>query len=595
MAATLVLAVLSLVASACSSSSPPDAQSVGGDFLTALASGDAATAAKWTTDPTSAQRLLTQVRSALQPTSVTAHLGQVTTTNSTATANFTLTWQFGPNATWNDASSMTLTQDSDGNWRVRWAPAILTPRLAAGQTIVRHTVPPTAGPVIGSDGTPLLVPGNVIAVTVHAAQAGDLPSVANSLAAALNRFDPTVTPQSIIDGATKAGAAGYPVVSLRDSDYQQVKPQIYNLPGVTFGTTSEPLSPQRGFGGAILPAIRAVANQQAGTLAGLDIDIADQHGATVQPLYSKPPGTGPQLTSTISGKAQQAAEAALGTVPQQAMAVVIQPSTGDILAVAANAPALAAGDNPLTGQYPPGSTFKIVTALAALQAGTVNPNTPEACPGTTSIEGRTIPNENQFNLGTVPLITAFAQSCNTTFSQVAVGLTPAALPATAKQLGIGVDYTVPHFTTVTGSVPTDSDALARGEDGFGQGKDQVSPFGMALVAASVAHGSTPTPALLKGDTTQADTPPSPLPAQPRAALEQMMRAVVTSGTAKSIAGINPPVAGKTGTAQFGDGTNSHGWFVGYQGDLAFAFLLVGAGSSSPAVTVAGQFLTAFGG
>jgi cell division protein FtsI/penicillin-binding protein 2 len=74
------------------------------------------------------------------------------------------------------------------------------------------------------------------------------------------------------------------------------------------------------------------------------------------------------------------------------------------------------------------------------------------------------------------------------------------------------------------------------------------------------------------------------------ALRSMMRDVVTEGTATGLRGL-PDVRGKTGTAQFGDGTHSHGWFVGYQGDLAFAVLLTDAGSSKPAVEATDRFLT----
>jgi cell division protein FtsI/penicillin-binding protein 2 len=80
-----------------------------------------------------------------------------------------------------------------------------------------------------------------------------------------------------------------------------------------------------------------------------------------------------------------------------------------------------------------------------------------------------------------------------------------------------------------------------------------------------------------------------------AALEQvrtMMRAVVTEGTATKLNGLGE-VRGKTGTAEFtDDGTRAHGWFVGYRGDLAFAVLIVDAGSSEPAVALAGRFLAA---
>jgi cell division protein FtsI/penicillin-binding protein 2 len=115
---------------------------------------------------------------------------------------------------------------------------------------------------------------------------------------------------------------------------------------------------------------------------------------------------------------------------------------------------------------------------------------------------------------------------------------------------------------------------------------------MVLVAATAAHGSTPVPSLIAGKTTQSDTPPKPISPSTLTSLQTLMRAVVTQGTGAPLAAINPPVYGKTGTAQFGDGTHSHGWFAGYQGDLAFAFLVVDAGTSAVAVNVAGVFLKA---
>ncbi|PRC51714.1 penicillin-binding protein, partial [Mycobacterium sp. ITM-2017-0098] len=87
---------------------------------------------------------------------------------------------------------------------------------------------------------------------------------------------------------------------------------------------------------------------------------------------------------------------------------------------AQNAPADAQGPIALTGLYPPGSTFKTVTVSAALQAGQVTPDSRRCCPGTENIEGRQIPNDDNFELGDVPLHTAFARSCNTTMGRLAV-------------------------------------------------------------------------------------------------------------------------------------------------------------------------------
>jgi cell division protein FtsI/penicillin-binding protein 2 len=221
----------------------------------------------------------------------------------------------------------------------------------------------------------------------------------------------------------------------------------------------------------------------------------------------------------------------------------------------------------------------------------VNGATPEACPGTTSIGGRVVPNEDEFALGTVPLTTAFARSCNTTFATLASQLPADGLPTAALQLGFGADYTVPGLTTVTGNVPPSDDLVQRAEDGFGQGQVVATPFGMALMAATVAHGAPVTPQLIRGRPTQVVVPPT---APDPAVLDQlrpMMRAVVTDGTATGVRGAGE-VYGKTGTAEYAQGgTNrAHGWFVGYRGDLAFAVLVVDGGSSGPAVQIANRFL-----
>jgi cell division protein FtsI/penicillin-binding protein 2 len=159
-------------------------------------------------------------------------------------------------------------------------------------------------------------------------------------------------------------------------------------------------------------------------------------------------------------------------------------------------------------------------------------------------------------------------------------------------VGLGVDYAIDGITTVTGTVPPAPDTVKRAEDGFGQGDVVASPFGMALAAATVASGATPVPTLIRGATATTVTNPPPAVPQPvLGGVRTMMRDVVTEGTATSLQGLGQ-VYGKTGEAQFGDGTQSHAWFVGYRGDLAFATLVVDGGSSSNAVAVTKQLLAA---
>jgi len=321
--------------------------------------------------------------------------------------------------------------------------------------------------------------------------------------------------------------------------------------------------------------------------AGWAVQQVKQNG-TVTTVAGQDGPVAPNIATTIDRPLQLAAENALAGVTQQAAIVALQPSTGAVLAVAQNAPADAQGPIALTGLYPPGSTFKTVTTSAALQAGVATPDTVLACPGTENIEGRQIPNDDEFDLGSVPLHTAFAKSCNTTMARMAVGLPADALHKAALQFGLGVDYVTPGLTTVTGNVPDANTPAERVESAIGQGTVTATPFGMALVAASIANGTTPAPMLVKGQPGVADQTVAPAPIEVTEQLRVMMRETVTGGTATSLQDI-PGLLGKTGTAET-EGGPAHGWFVGIKGDLAFAVFIAGADSSSPAVQVAGTFL-----
>jgi cell division protein FtsI/penicillin-binding protein 2 len=328
-------------------------------------------------------------------------------------------------------------------------------------------------------------------------------------------------------------------------------------------------------------------------VAGWSVLVVDTSGGTISTLTEQPPKTGGTIAVGLDRDVQSAAEDAVEPVAQQTMLVAVAPSTGDLIAVAQNGAADSAGAPALAGRYPPGSTFKIATASAAVTDQHLTADSPVACPGSTVIGGRPVPNVDRFDLGTVPLLTAFARSCNTTFAELGSRLGPDSLPTAALRLGLGADYAIPALTTITGSVPAAADAVQRAENGFGQGQVLASPLGMALVAATVARGSPVVPQLIRDRPTEVLRPAT---APDPAALDQvrrMMRAVVTEGTATRLAGLGE-VFGKTGTAEFTDDGRAHGWFVGYRGDTAFAVLVVDGGSSAAAVEVAQRFLSALG-
>ncbi|MCS7484704.1 penicillin-binding transpeptidase domain-containing protein [Umezawaea endophytica] len=345
------------------------------------------------------------------------------------------------------------------------------------------------------------------------------------------------------------------------------------------------------YAAAIMPGVRTAVGGLAGT-PGWKVAAFTPSNEPAATLHEKAAVVTRSATLTLDKAVQDSAQAAVDGVPQQAAIVALDTTSGEVLAVAQNAVATATGPVALAYLHEPGSTFKMITAAAALENGGVTIDTPVECPGEATIGTRRIPNDGRFDLGTVPLRTAFAQSCNTTFGKLAADLPPTALTDAALRFGIGADFTVAGLTTNTGKVPAAQDVASRVENGIGQGRVQTTPFGMALAAATVANGgTTPTPILIREIPTVTAKAPTGLPAGVAQALRPMMREVVTGGTATALAPFGQ-VFGKTGTAQFGDGTGSHGWFVGYRGTTAFAVLVVDAGSSKAAVGVTAAFLGA---
>ncbi|MFB9569409.1 penicillin-binding transpeptidase domain-containing protein [Saccharopolyspora hordei] len=583
------LAALLLVPLAACSSGPSE-QDVAASFVNAVAAGDAAGAAAQTDDPEQARQAVEAAHRGLSPESVRASVREVTEDQQgTPTATFDLTWDLGAGRVWEYPSRLQLVEGDEG-WKVRWAPSVLHPDLRDGQTLAFREQRPDPAPVRDRDGTEVMRPEQLVTVSLDPQAAGDLPGVAGALADALRSIEPSITQQSIVDGVAKTPQGQpYAVVTLRQADYERVKPQVYDLPGVRFPVQTRLVASDRGYGTQVLAGVSRAVDEQVAATAGWRVVAVDPSGAEAAVLHEVAARPVEPVTVTLGDRTQRAAEQAVDAVPQAAMLVAVQPSSGDLLAVAQNPAADAQGPVALTGQYPPGSTFKTVTATAGLEAGKVNVDTPVECPGTKVFDGRVLPNDEEFDLGRVPLHTAFAQSCNTTFAQLAVDLPAQALTDAAQRYGLGVDFTMPGATTITGKVPPADTVVQRAENGIGQGRVLASPFGMALVTASIAEGRMPVPTLIRGTRTEADANPQPPSQQTLDQLRQMMREVVTEGTARGLVS-SGEVRGKTGTAQFGDGTHAHGWFVGYRDDVAFAVLVTDAGSSGPAVDTARRFL-----
>jgi hypothetical protein len=335
-----------------------------------------------------------------------------------------------------------------------------------------------------------------------------------------------------------------------------------------------------------LPQIVSGSTGSGGSSAtAIEFFVPGQPRGTIVKTFGQ--ATAGKVRTTLDAKIQSAADDAVHAQSKSAAIVVVKPSTGGILAVADT---LGSRDAFL-GLYHVGSAFKIITASALVQAG-LSPSSTVACPQKVLLGQRTIKNDDGVNLGSTTLQQAFAQSCNTTFSQLATDkLTPDKLSAAATLFGFNT-HLDPGISAYSGDAINLTTGAEFAEDAIGDGKVQANPLDMATVAAAVEDGEWRPPHLLRD--AQGGSSHS-IPSAVLDALRPMMRAVVTDGTGKA-AGFPSDVYGKTGTAEYDDKGNSHAWFVGYRGDMAFAVFVLG-GESGPdvAAPMAARFLSSLGG
>ena len=315
---------------------------------------------------------------------------------------------------------------------------------------------------------------------------------------------------------------------------------------------------------------------------GLDVEIEDTVGKNANKAVPNSAAivTAPvnlaSLATTINSSAEAAARSAVGQHKMSSM-VVIQPSTGDILAIANNDNF---NDFALTAAVAPGSSFKVITSTALFNNRILSsPQSPVSCPLTYKVQGITYHNDqNESEPAGTPFITDFAQSCNNAFDQF-YGDLYGKLASTAKDYyGLDQKWDIGLGGNITGSymnVPASASGAELAQETWGEGALTASPLAMASVAATVENGSFKQPILTAG-TKQATA--SALPMATDTDLKEMMRAVVASGTAANI-GFGPNVYAKTGTADVVGQGQPNSWLIAFDPtkDVAVAGLVLNAG------------------
>lgn len=593
-AALFTAIAMSATAVACTPR-PDTGEDVLEDFFGALAAGDVAGAAELADHAATARKDLDAAWNGLSAETLEAEIGEVRGDGGRTTADVTLDWDLAGDREWLYDTTFHLTK-SDSRWAVRWSPSALHPRLGNNQHPELRRIPAPRASVVGSDGASLLEPGTVHRVVLDRSAVPDVQGAVNRIATVVNNGMPkddegrqaaTVDARAV--GPRAAGGSGpFSVVVLPADAPAEVRDELASLPGVSVNDEAAMVRPDPGFAPELMSRVERVVSDDVSGGDGWNIVAANPDGGVLASLHSVAPEVRPAIRASVSKSVQDAAQRAVDLRPEaEVMLVAVRPSSGEVLAVAQTRKADEKGDLALMGQYPPGSTFKIVTAAAGMDHLDLDPGSTVPCPGTMTLGPRVVTNYNGSGVGNTSLNDAFARSCNTTFADISHRMEPGELQSEAKLFGLGVDYRIAGLDTITGSVSDGSDEAERIDAGYGQGFDLASPFGMAMVSATVAAGRVPTPTLVPQAGTWASAHPEPLDPATVEHLRTVMRSVVTSGTATAIAG-RGEVYGKTGEAEVSGG--SHAWFTGWRDDIAFATLIVHGGGSEHAVSVTDAFL-----
>ena len=387
---------------------------------------------------------------------------------------------------------------SDG--KVAWEPHLVYPGLANDERLSRRTRAPPRAPILAADRTPL----------------------ASGPAAA--RVDAS-------GASAVVGEVGTPTRSQAEVQTRRGFP-----PGSLTGVSG---------------LEQAFDEQLAGKPGGQLLAVSsksDTEVGTGRVLASTEPQKGKAVRTTLDPALQESAVTALGST--YGGVAVLNAKTGEVLALSGLA---------YSAPQPPGSTFKVITATGALDAGIVSLDDTFPVESSNSEIGREIANAHDELCGGT-FEQSFAQSCNTVFAPLGAELGGEKLVETAKKFGFNSPPTLfddeatevvsPPQSTIPDELASSVEA---GESAIGQGQVLATPLEMASVAQTIANGGvrSPTP-IARSPDLQADAEPVEVTSKETAAtMRQLMIEVVNSGTGVAAALPGVQVAGKTGTAELG--------------------------------------------
>ena len=467
-------------------------------------------------------------------------------------------------------TTVTLERGPDSGWETRFRSTTVHPDLQPGQRLIRESSSLPRADILGSGGDVLVRHWPVWRVGLDKSVLGEheYASAAGYLAVYLG-LDPAAYTAEVLGAGPKAFIEA--VTVRQDKVIPAFEKDIATVPGAAALSERRVLAPSPTFAAALLGAVGEATPEMAadagiplaaGDLIGISglqleydsmlrgadavaVRITDADKNRSKPLFEAAAVPGVPLKTTLDAGVQALAEASLSDQSAGSALVAVQPSTGNVLAVA-NGPRSKGAQTALLGEFSLGSAFTPAARLAALRSGS-------APDGGGSV---TAGSEQEFD-------------------------------AAARSLGLGVE---PNLGTpaFSGTVAREPESTGEAEQAAAKpGNAVVSPFALAVTAASIARGERVEPTLVlnaadapaaSGGTTAGEAPspdgsgaPEPLTAAESKALQTMMR-----GVAEEVLPDTDMLA-LAGTAESGGDTpRPHAWIAAVRGDIAVALLVEGS-------------------
>lgn len=540
----------------------------------------------------------------------------------TASADITTVWDVDD--TDKDLSYTTkavweFDKDAD-TWKLRFDPTILAPELQTGDYLKATLETADRGSITAGDGTDIVTNRPVIRVGLDKTRTDKANWKAS--AAKLAKLVDIDEDQYVKTVMAAGDKAWVPAIVLRDDSTREVTDdEITSIDGATFTNDEIPLAPTREFARPLLGSVseataeiieksdgKIKSGDQVGksglqaayndTLSGTDgitISRYNKDNQAQDELFTSKPVAGKDVETTLDVDLQKTADKLLADADANSGIVAIRPSDGSVLA-ASSGPVSSGLNTALQGSYAPGSSFKVISALAMIRDG-ATADTKVKCTATTTIDGKSFKNYDHYpaaKLGTIPLSEAIAQSCNTVFINEGSSIGGKKLSEAAAALGLtGEDGT--GTGAILGSVPDDSEGTTQAANMIGQGVVEASPLGMATVVASVQAKKTVQPKLVTSPAPkEVAEPTSTLTEKEATELADMMAEVIDHGTLEDLNDLGgSKIIGKSGTAEYDSEHNAHAWAIVAQGDLAIAaFVAEGDGGAQTAGPLAKAMLEA---